>query len=356
MLQITPVYRFILMIPVLVLLSVSCIGKGSNKAPGFNEPLITGIYTADPSARVFGDRLYIYPSHDIDSGITPDNDGNQYDMKDYHVFSLKEIPGRVTDHGEVLSLQAVPWASHQLWAPDAALIGDKYILYFPARDKEGLFRIGTAVSDKPEGPFTAQTSYIPGSFSMDPCAFVDDDGSAYLYFGGLWGGQLEKWQTGSFDPAGVEPDAGEPALGPRVARLTPDGLGFAVGPMEVTLLDGEGNPVKAGDHLKRFFEGAWMHKKDGMYYLSWSTGDTHRIVYATGNNPLGPFTYRGVVLLPVTGWTTHHSIVEFKGKWFLFYHDATLSGGVDHLRNIKVSELAYNEDGTIVRINPYPEE
>ena len=94
-----------------------------------------------------------------------------------------------------------------------------------------------------------------------------------------------------------------------------------------------------------------MHKHEGTYYLSYSTGDTHLIVYATGDNPYGPFTYLGVVLTPVLGWTTHHSIVEFKGKWYLFYHDSSLSGGKTHLRSIKVAELRYREDGSIVPVD-----
>ena len=94
-----------------------------------------------------------------------------------------------------------------------------------------------------------------------------------------------------------------------------------------------------------------MHKYGGTYYLSYSTGDTHLIVYATGDNPYGPFTYQGVVLTPVLGWTTHHSIVQFKGKWYLFYHDSSLSGGRTHLRSAKVAELAYRPDGSIVTID-----
>ena len=95
-----------------------------------------------------------------------------------------------------------------------------------------------------------------------------------------------------------------------------------------------------------------MHKYNGKYYLSYSTGDTHLLVYATGDSPKGPFTYRGVILTPVVGWTTHHSIVEFDGKWILFYHDAKLSGGVSHKRTVKFQELEYNEDGSIVKMKP----
>ncbi len=95
-----------------------------------------------------------------------------------------------------------------------------------------------------------------------------------------------------------------------------------------------------------------MHKYKGKYYFSYSTGDTHFINYATGDNPYGPFTYQGVVLDPVDGWTNHHSIVEINGKWYIFYHDVQLSGKT-HLRNVKVTELKYNADGSIQAINAY---
>ena len=87
------------------------------------------------------------------------------------------------------------------------------------------------------------------------------------------------------------------------------------------------------------------------YYFSYSTGDTHFLVYATSDNPFGPFTYRGRILEPVVGWTTHHSIVEFEGKWYLFYHDASLSGGQSHLRCVKVKEIFYAPDGSILPVD-----
>jgi hypothetical protein len=162
---------------------------------------------------------------------------------------------------------------------------------------------------------------------------------------------LQRWRTGSYDSTvGQEPDDDNPAIGPRVARLSDDMLGFAEEPREIRILDEAGNPILASDHERRFFEAAWMHRYRGTYYLSYSTGDTHLLVYATGDNPYGPFTYQGVVLTPVQGWTTHHSIVEFGGKWYLFYHDTSLSGGRTHLRSVKVAELTYRADGSIVTI------
>jgi len=314
-----------------------------------DRPLISHLYTADPSAHVFNDRIYLYPSHDRE-GTIPDNDlGDQYDMVDYHVFSLDQPGGPVTDHGVALHLDDIPWADKQLWAPDAAAKNDRYYLYFPARDKAGQFRIGVAVSDRPEGPFKAEPEPIKGTFSIDPCCLNDDDGRSYLIWGGIWGGQLQKWRTDRFDPDGQEPAGHEPALGPRIAELSADMKSLRGDPSEIRILDEHGRPLLAGDHARRYFEGPWMHKYRGIYYLSYSTGNTHYLVYATSDNPRGPFVYRGRFLDPVIGWTTHHSIVEFKGRWWLFYHDASLSGGKNHLRCVKVKELTYDTEG---RINP----
>jgi len=312
-----------------------------------NKPLVTHLYTADPSAHVFEGKLYIYPSHDIDhDGPTNDN-GDQYAMEDYHVLSMDNPESPCVDHGVALHLRDVPWASKQLWAPDAAYRKGTYYLFFPARDKEGVFRIGVATSTSPAGPFQAQESYIEGSFSIDPAVFVDEDERAYMIFGGLWGGQLEKWHTGVFQPDAAELGAGEPAYGPRIAELSEDLLTFKSNPKEITIVDEEGNPILAGDEDRRYFEGPWMHKYRGKYYLSYSTGTTHKIVYAVSDNPSGPFVFKGTILNPVVGWTTHHSIVEFNDKWYLFYHDASLSGGVDHKRSVKFTELHVEEDGTI---------
>ena len=317
-----------------------------------HKPLVTNMYTADPSAHVFDGKLYIYPSHDLDHNNPETNDGDQFDMEDYHVFSMENMQSFPIDHGEVLNVKNVPWATKQMWAPDAAYKNGTYYLYFPARDKDHIFRIGVATGKSPTGPFVAEPNYIEGSFSIDPCVFVDDDGQAYMYFGGLWGGQLEKWKTGEFDPDGTEPRSNEPALGPRVAKLSGDMLSFDGPVQEISIIDKYDAPLLAGENDKRFFEASWMHKYNGVYYFSYSTGDTHYIAYATGSSPTGPFTFKGYILKPVLGWTTHHSIVAFQGKWYLFYHDSTLSGGVTHKRNMKVTELIYNEDGTIQTIDP----
>lgn len=311
-----------------------------------SQPLVSHIYTADPSAHVFDGRIYIYPSHDTATGTKEDDLGSHFDMRDYHVLSMDSVDGAVTDHGVALDIKNVPWAGRQLWAPDAAFANGKYYLYFPVKDKQDVFRIGVAVSDKPEGPFIAEKEPINNSYSIDPAVFKDDDGKFYMYFGGIWGGQLQRWNNNKYDSAAKNRAGDEQAALPRMARLNADMKSFAEPVKEIKIVDKDGNLFTEKDNDKRFFEAAWMHKYNGKYYLSYSTGDTHFLCYATGDNPYGPFTYQGVILNPVEGWTNHHSIIEFRGKWYLFYHDVQLSGKT-HLRNVKVTELKYNADGTI---------
>jgi hypothetical protein len=344
--------------PISHTLLLFCLSFGFLKAQNpegkpISEPLVTHIYTADPSAHVFQGKIYIYPSHDYEAGIPQNDLGDHFDMRDYHVLSMASIPGQVTDHGVALDKKDIPWSGRQLWAPDAAFFNGKYYLYFPLKDKQDVFHIGVATSDSPSGPFKAEANPIEGSFSIDPAVFQDTDGKFYMYFGGIWGGQLQRWRTGAYDPQGKEPADQEPAIGPRVARLKRDMLSFDEPVKEIQILDKQGKPLLTADHDKRFFEASWMHKYNGKYYFSYSTGDTHFINYATGTSPYGPFTYQGVILKPVIGWTNHHSIIEFKGKWYLFYHDSSLSGGKTHLRSIKVTELRYRPDGTIETVEPY---
>ncbi len=316
------------------------------------QPLVSQFYTADPSAHVFEGKIFIYPSHDLDVDAVENDQGDHYAMTDYRVLSQAHPEAPAVDHGVALDLADVPWASRQLWAPDAAYRNGRYYLYFPARDKAGIFRIGVAESARPEGPFVAHPQPIAGSFSIDPCAFPDAAGEFYLYFGGVWGGQLQCWATGSFIKDAAMPPDEAPALRPKVARLKANMLEFAAPPQDVVITDEAGVPLKAGDTGRRYFEGPWMHRYRGIYYFSYSTGDTHTLVYATSASPLGPFVFRGRILNPVVGWTTHHSIVEHGGRWWLYYHDSSLSGGVSHKRCVKVQELFYEADGSIRTMDP----
>ena len=329
-------------------------------------------YMADPSVNVFNGRLYVYPSHDWDSGECFDDDGGHFQMRDYHVLSMDDVmDGEVTDHGGILDIEQVPWAEKQMWDNDVVEKNGKYYLIFSAKDYSGMFRLGVAVSDTPEGPFRPEEHPIRGSFSIDPCVFKDDDGEIYCYFGGIWGGQLQ-WRAPLAAPyapiaqpdsapapadaadLGHAPDkktelfapAGAPALSSYVVRMTDDVLQFNEAPRPVLIVDENGEPLKADDP-HRFFEASWMHKQNGKYYFSYSTGDSHYLCYAVGDNPYGPFTYQGVILDPVVGWTTHHSIVEYKGQWYLFHHDCVPSNDITWLRSLKVMPIEFDENGKI---------
>lgn len=311
--------------------------------------LPSDVFMADPSVHVFDGKIYIYPSHDRESGAPEDDWGGHFLMEDYHVLTLEgpdPMTAPVRDHGVALALEDIPWAGRQLWDCDIARKDGKYYLYFPAKDKNDVFRCGVAVSDSPCGPFKPVPDPIRGSYSIDYCVF-EDGGEHFFFFGGLWGGQLQRYRDNKIIPEGPHLPAGdEPALTPMVVKLTPDMLQFAGEPQHVLILDENGEPLKAGDP-HRFFEASWVHKYNGKYYLSYSTGDTHLLCYATADRPEGPYTYRGVILTPVVGWTTHHGIVEYGGKWYLFHHDSVPSGGRTWLRSLKVCELSYRPDGTI---------
>lgn len=312
--------------------------------------LVPGDYMADPAVHVFNGKLYIYPSHDRESGIPENDNGDHFDMKDYHVFSMETIDGPVTDHGVVLDVKDIPWAGRQLWDCDCTCKDGKYYMYFPLKDQTDIFRIGVAVADKPEGPFIAQPDPMKGSYSIDPAILDDGDGNYYMYFGGLWGGQLQRYKNNKALECAEFPADNEPAIPSRIAKLADNMLEFAEEPRPVVILDKDGKPLTAGDNNRRFFEASWVHKYNGKYYFSYSTGDTHQLCYAIGDNPYGPFTYQGVILTPVVGWTTHHAICEFQGKWYLFHHDSVPSGGRTWLRSLKVCELEYNADGSIKTI------
>ena len=319
-----------------------------------SQPLVTSIFTADPSAHVFGGKLYVYPSHDVPTDIPDDDMGSEYAMHDYRVLSMNHVGGPVTVGPVALDVKDVPWASKQMWAPDAAYKDGTYFLYFPALDKSGHFRIGVATGSNAMGPFKAEPEPIAGSYSIDPAVFTDTDGQSYMYFGGIWGGQLENWPTGKF-VAGSTTDLKQddkPALMPKVAKLSADMKHFAAPASDAVIVDANGKPLLGGDHDRRFFEASWMFKRNGVYYFTYSTGDTHFLAYATGSKPMGPFTYRGHFLLPVQGWTTHQSIVESGGKWWLFYADTQISNK-NHLRNVKVTELHFNPDGSIQTVDPF---
>ena len=270
-------------------------------------------YMADPSGHVFGDRLYIYPSHDRESGIPENDNGDHFDMKDYHVLCLDD-PDQLEarDLGKILDVDDIPWAGRQLWDNDVVEKDGRYYLIYCMKDRTDIFHLGVAIAERPEGPFTPLPDPIRGSYSIDPCAFKDEDGEIYVYFGGIWGGQLQRYRDNRALENAHLPEGAEPALPARVARMTADVTQFAEEPRPVVIVDDNGQPLRADDP-HRFFEASWMHKRDGIYYFSYSTGDS----------------------------------LEWRGRWFLLHHDSVPSGGRTWLRSVKIAELTYDNEGTI---------
>ena len=238
------------------------------------EPLVTNIFTADPSARVFNDKIYIYHSHDIPHDGADNDNGDEYQMKDYHVLSMDNLDAPCVDNGMIFADSDVPWVSEQLWAPDALEVDGKYYLVYPARDKNGDFRLGVAIGETPIGPFTPEPNYIEGTYSIDPGLLKDDDGKIYVYYGGLWGGQLEKWQRGYSNPGSPDPNPSGASLGPMFAEMSRDMKSLASKPVNISIIDENGNPIENGDEERRYFEDPWINKINGTYYLSYSTGTT----------------------------------------------------------------------------------
>ena len=279
------------------------------------NPFVRNMYTADPSAHVWADgRLYVYASHDIDPPRGCDL------MDQYHVWSTDDMV-HWTDHGEILRASQVSWGRPEggfMWAPDCAFKNGIYYFYFPhpsGKEWNKTWKIGVATSKSPASGFTVQ-GYIEGLASLiDPCVFVDDDGQAYFYYGG-----------------------GGTCKGGRLKE-------------NMMAIDGEMTKMEG---LVDFHEASWVHKRNGLYYLSYSdnhdsAGKHNRMCYATSKRPMGPWVYQGIYMDPTDSYTNHGSIVEYKGQWWSFYHNSSISH-FDWLRSVCVDKLFYNEDGTIRKV------
>lgn len=286
------------------------------------NPLIMDQFTADPTARVFEGKLYVYPSHDI---LAKENRGRVgwFCMEDYHVFSSDNLTDW-EDHGVIVKQTSVPWVNdkaYAMWAPDCISKNGKYYFYFPSPAKDTTlgrgFSIGVAIADKPYGPFIPQPDPIKNVRGIDPNVFIDSDGQAYIY-----------WSARNF----------------YVAKLNENMTELASEPMVIDNL-----PTKG---LK---EGPFMFERNGVYYLTYPhvENNTERLEYATGDNPMGPFEIKGVIMDESPEcWTNHQSIVEFDNQWYLFYHFNDLSPNFDKNRSIRADSLFFNDDGTIQKVIP----
>lgn len=281
------------------------------------NPLVKHMFTADPSARVFNDRLYVYTSHDEDTAT-------YFNMQNWHVFSSKDLNIWV-DHGSIFSLEDIEWADKWAWAPDAIERNGKYYFYYPVERS----KIGVAVSDSPTGPFidilgkplidnTGQIEKI-GPEPIDPGLIIHDD-QAYMYFG---------------------------CRELRVVKLKDNMIEVEGDVMRVKIKGAEND--KESDSRGWFGEGPWIFERKDKFYLMYSNGWNREstIVYAMGDSPLGPFEYVGRVMDPVNSWTYHGSITEYQGKWYIFYHDQTLSGN-GFRRSICFDEITFDENDKII--------
>ena len=313
-----------------------------------SQPLVSHIFTADPSAHVFDGKIYIYPSHDIDTGIPFDDLGSHFAMEDYHVLYMDTPDSPAVDMGVALHIKDVPWATSQMWAPDAAQKGDEFYLYFPAKRADGIFQIGVAVSNSPAGPFIAEPRAIKGSYTIDPAVFKDDDGKYYMYFGGLWGGQLQSYRNNIYDANHQEPPAHEPALCPKMALLSEDMTAFEETVKEILILDEDGKPLLAGDNDRRFFEASWLHKYQGKYYFSYSTGVicaiTESLFSKSESTPLSSKQYTKCISYFAESATARHEATVSALVLSILPLPSWLSGAITGVRPLSsrlISGLAF---------------
>jgi len=286
------------------------------------NPIIRNQFSADPTARVFNGKIYLFPSHDIPAPANfPRKDW--FCMEDYHVFSSSNLTDW-TDHGVIVSQYKVKWVdttTYSMWAPDCVERNGKYYFYFPANVNASYgkgFGIGVAIAEKPEGPYIPQPEPIKGVRGIDPCVFIDKDGQAYIYY------SLNRIFAAKLKDNMVELDS-EP----------------------VVLKEFPG---------KGLVEGPFLFERKGIYYMTYPhvENKTERLEYATSDNPLGPFKFRGVIMdeSPTGCWTNHHSIVEYNNQWYLFYHHNDYSPKFDKNRSVRVDSLFFNEDGSIRKVIP----
>ncbi len=287
------------------------------------NPLLTGQFSADPTARVFHGKMYVYPSHDIPTPPQKPGRKDWFCMEDYHVFSSTNLTDW-TDHGVIVDQKQVPWvdgSSYSMWAPDCVEKNGKYYFYFPANlvkdsTSRGGFGVGVGISDNPEGPFVFQPKPIKNVRGIDPCVLIDKDGQAYMY-----------WVQG----------------GLSVAKLKPN------------MLELDSEPVSIAGLPNGFKEGPFAFERNGKYYFTYPLvqNKTEQLAYSIGDSPMGPFTFGGIIMdESPTCWTNHQSMVQYNGQWYLFYHHNDYSPNFDKNRSICADSLFFEADGSIRKVKP----
>ena len=281
------------------------------------NPIIRDQFTADPTARVFNDKVYLYPSHDIIPPEDVKSCTEWFGMEDYHVFSSENLTQWI-DHGVIITQNEVPWVkknSYAMWAPDCIYRDGKYYFYFPSQSKNGGFAVGVAIAENPEGPFIPEPEPIKGVNGIDPCVLQASDGNAYLF-----------WGNG------------------RCAMLKPN--------MKEIVQDTSKGCLSGLPNNQA--EGPFAFEYNGNFYLTYPyvREKTEVLGYAMSKDPLGPYEYKGLIMAEHADgcWTNHHSIINYKGQWYLFYHHNPFSPKDHKRRSVQIEKLYFNPDGTIQEV------
>ncbi|TJY67140.1 carbohydrate-binding protein [Sphingobacterium alkalisoli] len=295
------------------------------------NPVIQTHFTPDPAPMVYKDRVYMYAGDDI-----PGYDF--YYMTKWRVYSSSDMVNW-TDHGSPISLESFSWARDRAWAAQCVERDGKFYWYICAQTVNNDMAIGVAVADSPTGPFKdalGKSLITTGNWSnIDPTAYVDDDGQAYLY----WGNAHLYYVKLNTDMISYTGD---------IVEI----------PQTVESFGGLRRPGRSDEVLQKreeyndvFVEGPWFYKRNGTYYLMYAgmTKGGECLSYATSDTPIGPWKYQGKIMSeqPTNSFTNHGGVIDFKGKSYLFYHTGLLPGGGSYGRSSAIEEFAYEKDGRI---------
>jgi len=295
----------------------ACIGvfAMAGAASYADNPVVQTRYTADPAPMVYKDTVYLITSHDED-------DARGFHMLDWLCYTTKDMVNW-TDRGVIASLANFKWAvqANDAWAPQCVERDGKFYLYVPI-SAQGWPKnvIAVAVADNPLGPYTdplGKPLIDKGNGYIDPTAFVDDDGQAYLYFG-----NPNAWYV----------------------KLNKDMISYS------------GEVVKTEGKPRNYQEGPWFYKRNGHYYLAYaSTCCPEGIGYAMSSSPTGPWEFKGQIVDPSKlSDGNHPGIIDFMGKSYVFGFNYTLNWEISDVkrerRSVCAAEMTYNEDGTIQKV------
>jgi len=296
------------------------------------NPIIQTNYTADPAPMVHNGTVYLYTSHDEDVTVK-----NFFTMNDWRCYSSTDMVNW-TDHGPILSYKVFEWSRGDAWAGQCIYRNGKFYYYLPVNQKNGGNAIGVAVSDSPTGPFKDAIGkpLLTGYGYIDPTVYIDGDGQAYLYWGNpnLWHVKLnEDMISYNLELGIVKEDLKDENFGYRAKKID--------------------------NRTASYEEGPWLFKRNSLYYLLYPAGGVpEHLAYSTAKSITGPWTYGDTIMHVIKdggAFTNHPGYIEFKGKSYLFYHNAALSGGGGFKRSVCIEPFTFNADGSIPLIAPTKE-